>query len=43
MNIFAFSSLRSEPINPEAWKWYFEVVGGSKVGIVDTFWQVRLV
>lgn len=40
------SSLRvlgsvGEPINPEAWKWYFEVVGDSKVGIVDTFWQTE--
>ncbi|MEM0989044.1 MAG: acetate--CoA ligase [Pseudomonadota bacterium] len=30
-----------EPINPEAWDWYFEVVGKSKVPIVDTWWQTE--
>ena len=30
-----------EPINPEAWKWYFEVPGGSKCPIVDTWWQTE--
>lgn len=30
-----------EPINPEAWKWYNEVVGKSKVPIVDTYWQTE--
>jgi len=30
-----------EPINPEAWKWYSEVVGESKCAIVDTFWQTE--
>lgn len=39
------SSLRvlgtvGEPINPEAWKWYYDNVGDGKVGIVDTYWQV---
>ncbi len=38
------SSLRllgtvGEPINPEAWMWYHEVIGGSKCPIVDTWWQ----
>jgi acetyl-CoA synthetase len=30
-----------EPINPEAWMWYFENVGGSRCPIVDTFWQTE--
>jgi len=30
-----------EPINPEAWRWYFEVVGKSKCPIVDTWWQTE--
>jgi acetyl-CoA synthetase len=30
-----------EPINPEAWQWYHEVVGGSKCEIVDTWWQTE--
>ena len=40
------SSLRllgsvGEPINPEAWKWYYEVVGDSNCPIVDTWWQTE--
>ena len=40
------SSLRllgtvGEPINPEAWMWYHEVVGGSRCPIVDTWWQTE--
>jgi len=40
------SSLRvlgsvGEPINPEVWKWYYEVVGNSKCSIVDTWWQTE--
>jgi acetyl-CoA synthetase len=40
------SSLRvlgsvGEPINPEAWKWYFEKVGEKRCQIVDTFWQTE--
>ena len=40
------SSLRilgsvGEPINPEAWHWYKEVVGGSRCEIVDTWWQTE--
>ena len=27
-----------EPINPEAWVWYREVIGGDKVPVVDTLW-----
>ena len=40
------SSLRvlgtvGEPINPEAWRWYFETVGGGRCPIVDTWWQTE--
>jgi acetyl-CoA synthetase len=40
------SSLRllgsvGEPINPEAWKWYHEVVGDERCPIVDTWWQTE--
>ena len=30
-----------EPINPEAWMWYHEHIGGSKLPIVDTWWQTE--
>ena len=30
-----------EPINPEAWKWYYEVPGNSSCAIVDTWWQTE--
>jgi len=30
-----------EPINPEAWNWYFTVVGQSRLPIVDTWWQTE--
>jgi len=30
-----------EPINPEAWLWYYKVVGNSKCPIVDTWWQTE--
>jgi len=30
-----------EPINPEAWKWYYNVVGNSRCPIVDTWWQTE--
>lgn len=30
-----------EPINEEAWQWYFKHIGGSKVPIVDTWWQTE--
>ncbi len=30
-----------EPINPEAWNWYYEIVGNSKSPIVDTWWQTE--
>ena len=40
------SSLRllgsvGEPINPEAWEWYFNVVGDGHIPIVDTWWQTE--
>jgi len=43
---FDLSSLRvlgsvGEPINPEAWMWYREVIGGNKTPIVDTWWQTE--
>ncbi len=30
-----------EPIDPPAWKWYYEVVGGGRCAIVDTWWQTE--
>ncbi|KAM7405338.1 hypothetical protein PAMP_012606 [Pampus punctatissimus] len=30
-----------EPINPEAWQWYYNVVGDKRCPIVDTFWQTE--
>jgi acetyl-CoA synthetase len=30
-----------EPINPEAWRWYYETVGDSRCPIVDTWWQTE--
>ncbi len=30
-----------EPINPEAWRWYYETVGNSNCPIVDTWWQTE--
>ena len=30
-----------EPINPEAWRWYFNVVGEGRCPIVDTWWQTE--
>ena len=43
---YRLSSLRllgsvGEPINPAAWEWYYEHVGGSRCPIVDTFWQTE--
>ena len=40
------SSLRligsvGEPINPEAWVWYFKVIGGERCPVVDTWWQTE--
>ena len=30
-----------EPINPKAWEWYYENIGGGRCPIVDTFWQTE--
>ncbi|HWG83831.1 MAG TPA: acetate--CoA ligase, partial [Deinococcales bacterium] len=30
-----------EPINPEAWLWYYRVIGGGKLPVVDTWWQTE--
>jgi len=43
---YDLSSLRllgsvGEPINPEAWMWYYNEVGGARCPIVDTFWQTE--
>ncbi|HEV7770354.1 MAG TPA: acetate--CoA ligase [Solirubrobacterales bacterium] len=43
---FDLSSLRllgsvGEPINPKAWLWYHEVIGGGRCPIVDTWWQTE--
>ncbi|WP_448563515.1 acetate--CoA ligase [Thalassotalea ganghwensis] len=46
VNRYDLSSLRllgtvGEPINPEAWHWYYEIVGKSACPIVDTWWQTE--
>jgi acetyl-CoA synthetase len=43
---YDLSSLRvlgtvGEPIDPPAWKWYYEAIGGSRCSIVDTYWQTE--
>ena len=45
-NRYNLSSLRllgsvGEPINPEAWKWYYKVIGKEKCPIMDTWWQTE--
>ena len=45
-NSFNLSTLRllgtvGEPINPEVWKWYFNVIGKKKCPIIDTWWQTE--
>ncbi|MDB9741915.1 acetate--CoA ligase, partial [Akkermansiaceae bacterium] len=45
-NKYDLSSLRllgtvGEPINPEAWMWYHEIIGGGTCPIVDTWWQTE--
>jgi len=45
-NSFDLSALRllgtvGEPINPEVWKWYFDVIGKKKCPIIDTWWQTE--
>jgi acetyl-CoA synthetase len=46
INSHDISSLRllgtvGEPINPAAWKWYYEVIGKNRCPIVDTWWQTE--
>lgn len=43
---YDLSSLRllgtvGEPINPEAWMWYYKMIGGERCPIVDTWWQTE--
>ncbi|WP_424949507.1 acetate--CoA ligase [Deinococcus sp.] len=45
-NRYDLSSLRllgsvGEPINPEAWRWYWRVIGGERCPVVDTWWQTE--
>jgi acetyl-CoA synthetase len=45
-NAHDLSSLRllgsvGEPINPEAWMWYYKIIGGTRCPIVDTWWQTE--
>jgi acetyl-CoA synthetase len=45
-NKYTLSSLRvlgsvGEPINPEAWMWYYQVIGKERCPIVDTWWQTE--
>ncbi|MBC8251083.1 MAG: acetate--CoA ligase [Candidatus Nitrosopelagicus sp.] len=45
-NSFNLTSLRllgtvGEPINPNVWKWYFDVIGKKKCPIIDTWWQTE--
>jgi acetyl-CoA synthetase len=45
-NKYDLSSLRilgtvGEPINPEAWRWYYEVIGRKNCAVVDTYWQTE--
>lgn len=39
--IFRILGSVGEPINPEAWLWYYKIIGNSKCSIVDTFWQTE--
>ncbi|KAK4747707.1 hypothetical protein SAY87_014293 [Trapa incisa] len=46
VNRYSRKSLRvlgsvGEPINPSAWRWFFNIVGGSKCPISDTWWQTE--
>ena len=45
-NSFDLSTIRllgtvGEPINPEVWKWYFDVIGKKQCPIIDTWWQTE--
>jgi len=46
VNRYSRQSLRvlgtvGEPINPEVWQWYHDVVGGGRCAVVDTWWQTE--
>lgn len=48
INKYSLRSLKmlgtaGEPINPEAWCWYYKVIGKGRCPIVDTFWQTETV
>ena len=38
---FSTEGTVGEPINPEAWRWYYEVIGKSSCALVDTYWQTE--
>ena len=40
-DLAAPDGLGGEPINPAAWRWYYDNVGGGRCPIVDTFWQTE--
>jgi acetyl-CoA synthetase len=40
-NHFKCMTTVGEPIEPEAWKWYFEVVGRGEAAVTDTWWQTE--
>ena len=41
VDVCACSARVGEPINPEAWMWYREMIGGNRCPIVDTWWQTE--
>ena len=48
LNRYSLQSLKclgtvGEPINPEAWLWYYNVIGHKQCAVVDTFWQTETV
>ena len=48
VNEYSLDSLRilgtaGEPINPEAWCWFYQIVGKSRCPVIDTYWQTETV
>lgn len=39
VKIFLLYVLVGEPLNKEAWEWYYQVVGEERCDVVDTWWQ----
>src|SRR2546430_14648284 len=39
--LFPYTTLFRSPINPEAWVWYWKVIGGGRCPVVDTWWQTE--